>query len=58
MDKIVCWHRWKSTTKEINNKKSSAFERGTETKPFRDLFQQYMSDVHTIHTYSFHLEWQ
>ena len=44
--------------KTINNKRCSAFERDTETNPFKELLQQYLHDVCTMHTHLFHLEWQ
>ena len=52
------WSCWKTTTKTINGKECSAFERLKVWGTLEELIDQYMCDVLQMHQHLFHLEWQ
>ena len=52
------WKHWENTTKMVNGKQCSAFERITTWGTFEDLVNQNMSNVLSMRQHLFHLEWQ
>ena len=52
------WSCWKTTTKTINSKECSTFERLKVWGMLEELIDQYMRDVLQMHQHLFHLEWQ
>ena len=51
------WKCQKNTTKMVNGKQCSAFERITTWGTFEDLVNQYVSDVLSMRQHLFHLDW-
>ena len=52
------WSHWKTTTKTINGKECSAFERLKVWGTLEELIHQYVRDVLQMRQHLFHLEWQ
>ena len=52
------WSCWKTTTKTINGKECSAFERLKVWGTLEELIHQYVHDVLQMSQHLFHLEWQ
>ena len=52
------WKHWKNTTKMVNGKQYSAFEKITTWGTFEDFINQYVSDLLSMRQQLFCLKWQ